>query len=598
MSVEYQNAFNPLDVNDDGFITPLDVLAIVNELNTRGSRELAIIPPLLQKWVDVSGDAFVSPQDALIVINHLNQTTQLGIARPVIAVGLAPEADPDGNGVVLRSQVVFVGQTGPQAKIRITGGLQAATMVANAEGRFHLPVELSPGINSLHIQVIDVTGQASATDRVVRVGDVVHNWNASLLNVIRDWTTVSNDPYQNRIVPERPPVAARNLAMMHIAMFDAVNSIERHFEPYRFLIEPSSSASTIAAAATAAHRVASSLYSAPDELAIFHASLMESLAFVPEGPSKQAGIELGVKVADAVLEWRRDDGAKIQVAYASKGSLGAWDRTHPDFLPPLLPQWPLVLPFAMNDGKQFRPPAPPSLNSLQYAVAVDEVMRLGSLNSAERTAEQTEIALFWADGGGTFTPPGHWNRIASDASLQQDRALGRTTSVAQNSRLFALLNIALADAGISAWDAKYAYDLWRPIDAIRKAADDSNPMTSADLNWTPLLKTPPFPAYTSGHSTFSGAADAVLSNLFGDSFRFATSSDAHDSFSQRPLADSQIIHRSYESFSAAADEAGRSRIFGGIHFEFDNQAGLKSGRSIGNLVISQLLKPRPSISNE
>ena len=173
----------------------------------------------------------------------------------------------------------------------------------------------------------------------------------------------------------------------------------------------------------------------------------------------------------------------------------------PDFLPPLLPQWPNVTPFAMTSGSQFRPAAPPALDSAEYAANVDEVMRLGGLNSTTRTADQTAIALFWADGGGTFTPPGHWNQIAADVSLE------RGNTLAERARLFALLNIALADAGISAWDAKYAFDLWRPIDAIRRGDTDGNDATIADPTWTPLLKTPPFPTYTSGHSTFSGAAD-------------------------------------------------------------------------------------------
>jgi hypothetical protein len=406
-----------------------------------------------------------------------------------------------------------------------------------------------------------------------------------MLGIIRDWTTLSNDPYSNRVVTERPPVAARNLAMVHASMYDAVNAIERSHQPYHVEMVAPAGASPVAAAAAAAQRVASNLYREPDELAVFDAALAEALAMVPDGPGETLGVELGRAVADELLAWRSSDGAAARVLYTPGTDPGDWNRTFPDFLPPLLPQWPHVTPFAMTSPSQFRPAAPPDLTSAQYAAAVTDVKELGRLDSATRTPEQTEIALFWADGGGTFTPPGHWNQIAADV------ALARGNTLAENARLFALLNIAMADAGISAWDTKYAYDLWRPIDAIRRADSDGNDATVPDRTWTPLLKTPPFPTYTSGHSTFSGAADTVLSFIFGPNTSFTSTSDGHDSFSQRPLAESQIITRSFTSFAAAADEAGRSRILGGIHFDFDNTAGLAAGRALGQFVVHELLRP-------
>jgi hypothetical protein len=169
--------------------------------------------------------------------------------------------------------------------------------------------------------------------------------------------------------------------------------------------------------------------------------------------------------------------------------------------------------------------------------------------------------------------------------------LARGPTLAKNARLLALLNVALADAGIASWDAKYAYDLWRPIDAIRRGETDGNDLTVADPTWMPLLKTPPFPTYTSGHSTFSGAADTVLTAFFGDNIEFAVPSDGHSGFTQRPLAEGQVITRSFTSFAQAADEAGRSRIYGGIHFQFDNAAGLAAGRALGAFVTERLLRP-------
>jgi len=344
--------------------------------------------------------------------------------------------------------------------------------------------------------------------------------------------------------------------------------------------------SAVAAAAAAAHRVASNLYTEPDERAVFDAALAEALATVPDGPAETLGLDLGRDVGDAILALRANDGASATMPYAPGAEPGDWNRTFPDFLPPLLTAWPFVTPFAMSSPSQFRPAAPPALDSAEYAAAVDEVARFGGLTSPARTADETEIALFWADGGGTFTPPGHWNQIAADVALQH----GNTP--ADNARVFALLNIALADAGISAWDAKYEYNVWRPIDAIRRGDSDGNDRTPADPAWTPLLKTPPFPAYTSGHSSFSGAADAVLSWFFGPDVPFTNRSDGHTGFTQRPLASSQIATRSFMSFAQAADEAGRSRIYGGIHFEFDNAVGLAAGRAIGDYVVQHILRER------
>jgi hypothetical protein len=491
---------------------------------------------------------------------------------------------------VLLPQVTVLGQTLPGAKVRTRTVSQAGTvetqLTADATGHFQFTTDLSPGLNSLRVEASNVLGESMVAERTVRRGDVILDWNASLLGVIRDWTTLSNDPYTNRIVPERPPVAARNLAMVHAAMYDAVNAIEGTHQPYHVDIVAPAGASPVAAAAAAAQRVASKLYKEPDEVAVFNAALVEALATVPDGPAETLGVTLGQQVGDAILAWRSTDGASAKVAYTQGTDPGDWNRTFPDGLPPLLPQWPQVTPFAMTSGSQFRPAAPPELDSAEYAANVDEVMRLGGLNSSTRTAEQTEIALFWADGGGTFTPPGHWNQVASDV------ALARGNTLAENARLFALLNIAEADAGICSWDAKYAYNLWRPIDAIRRGDTDGNEATVADSTWTPLLKTPPFPTYTSGHSTFSGAADAVLTSFFGPNVHFATTSDGHTGFSQRPLAENQIATRSFDSFTQAAEEAGRSRIYGGIHFQFDNVPALTAGRTIGRYVVSNFLTPR------
>jgi membrane-associated phospholipid phosphatase len=241
----------------------------------------------------------------------------------------------------------------------------------------------------------------------------------------------------------------------------------------------------------------------------------------------------------------------------------------------------------MTSGDQFRPTAPPALASTDYAAAVDQVRRLGSAGSTERTADQTAIANFWADGGGTSTPPGHWNQIAMDIGLEHNQSL------LENARMLALVNFAMADAGIASWDAKYASNLWRPIDAIHLADTDGNAATTADAAWSPLLNTPSFPSYVSGHSTFSAAAAEVLTALLGENVAFTTRADPGSTGVWPPADDVAPLQvRSFDSFDSAAQEAGISRIYGGIHYSFDNAAGLELGHDIGQLVIASLLKAK------
>lgn len=584
-----------LDVNRSGAAELLDALMVINALNARGAGPLndeELASDLRQ--VDVDDDAWLTPRDALHVINALNAYPR----PPVIVASLGPASDPDGNGVVLLDHIEIVGQTAPGAVVEwgaAPTSLEAPADVsltehvtADAQGRFRVAFSLAPGMSVWRAATTDPLGRSAAISKTIRRGDMALDWNATLLNVIRDWTTLSNDPYTNRVVTERPPVAARNLAMIHAALFDAFAGVDPNATPLFFDLPAPEGASAIAAAAAAAHRTASAVYTATDERAVFDAALVESLATVPDGPAEELGVVYGRQVADAMLAWRSQDGAAAQVAYVPGNSPGDWNRTFPDFLPPLLPQWPDVVPFAIPAADDFLPPPPPALASADYAASVDEVLRLGGYASTERSPEQTEIALFWADGGGTFTPPGHWNQIAADVAMQ------RGESFAENARWMALLNLALADAGIVAWDAKYAYDLWRPIDAIRKADIDGNVATTADATWFPLLKTPPFPSYVSGHSTFSGAAAAILTARFGDQVSFTTLSDGHEGFETRPLAAGSVVARHFTSFQQAAEEAGVSRIYGGIHYAFDNTAGLSTGQAIGQFVLERFaLLPAP-----
>jgi hypothetical protein len=240
-----------------------------------------------------------------------------------------------------------------------------------------------------------------------------------------------------------------------------------------------------------------------------------------------------------------------------------------------VPQWADVTPFAMTSNDQFRPAAPPALGSPEYRDAFDEVKELGSATSATRTADQTTIARYWANGPGTATMAGHMNLLAQTIAGQ------RGNTLEENARLLAALNVAMADAVISCWDAKYEFNFWRPITGIREAAGDGNDETQADAAWTPLLVTPNFPGYTSGHSTVSGAAAAVLADYFGtDNVSFTLPS-------QSPA----FAARSYTSLSQMAAESAASRLYGGIHWSFDNNVGLTAGAAVGQYVMAHFLRP-------
>jgi hypothetical protein len=388
--------------------------------------------------------------------------------------------------------------------------------------------------------------------------DVVLRWNETALQAIK----AEQSP---------PPIATRNLAIMHAALYDAVNAVYRTHAVFKVAATPADGTSPEAAAAVAAHRTLLALY--PRQACLFDAALDATLDAIPEGPGKTAGIRLGQGVAERMLAWRATDGSDRRSDYTPGTGIGWWQPTPPDCKPALLPQWRFVTPFAMQGTSQFPAKDPPQLNSPQYAASLQQVKALGACNSPVRTREQTEIAHFWEDGEGTVTPPGHWNRIAQTVS----RARG--LCLADNARLFALLNISLADAAILCWECKYRYSYWRPIQAVR-CADRTGHADMADPCWTPLLTTPPFPTYSSGHSTFSATAAAVLANFFGtDEAPFTTTSE------KLPC-----VRRSFRTFSSAAEEAGWSRVYGGIHYDFDNFEGLRAGRALGDYVSRNFLQ--------
>ncbi len=588
LASDWQNAVNPFDVDNSGTVQALDVYLVSNDYRTRGARTFsARTNGSSEPLCDIDGDNQMSRQDVEALVDAINLYTRQSLT---INVNLSDVSDKNGNEVVLRPQVTYEGSTLPYTHVKLES-VDSATAVAtqqvvsDADGKFQFHVNFATPINHLRFTANDPRLRTRSTERIARYGDAIAEWNAELLEAIRE-TTAPASTVPGLLIKPPPPLVAKQLAMVHVAMFDAVNAIHPQYESYALNIAPQTGASEIAAAAAAAHRVASVFYNLPVQIVKWDATLAESLESIPDGAAKILGLEVGRKAADAILAKRANDGSATVVTYVSGTEAGDWKPTAPGFSQATLPQWPQVTPFVMSSGDQFRPAVPPALNTPAYAAAVDQVMRVGGADSTERTAEQTAIAKFWADGGGTATPPGHWNAIASDLALQ------RGGSLIENTRMMALLNLALADAAIAAWDAKFNYDLWRPIDAIRSAALDGNASTIADSDWTPLLNTPSFPTYTSGHSTFSGAAATVLSAVFGSNLAFSSLAD-RGAAGIWPAPDdvTGLVLRSFSNFQAAAEEAGISRIYGGIHFSFDNTAGLTAGRSAGQLVVDSTLKP-------
>lgn len=384
---------------------------------------------------------------------------------------------------------------------------------------------------------------------------MIVEWNDILLNAVR----ASNAP---------PPIASRAMAMVQTAVFDAINAAEGSpYEGYAVHAGPAGmDISLDAATASAAYHVMLAIF--PAQKTMLDAQFAKSLGTIGNDAFAQTGVAFGKDVAAQIVALRTGDGATATVIHESPIGPGYWEPTGPAFAGALLPQWAEVTPWALHAGDQYRPGAPPALTSQEYADAFNEVKAYGALDSSVRSEEQTTIAKFWASGGGTFTPPGQWQEIA------QDIAASRGLSPLETAKMFASLSVALADAAVAAWDTKYAYDNWRPVTGIAQADADGNPLTEADPNWKPLLTTPPFPDYISGHSTFSAAAAQVLANYLGtDAVNFKAFSDAFPNSA-----------REFTSLMAAAEEAGQSRIYGGIHWQFANQVGLATGVAVGDFV--------------
>lgn len=399
----------------------------------------------------------------------------------------------------------------------------------------------------------------------VRAADnVIIRWNQEAI----DATRLSRNP---------PPMAALLFATLHVAIFDTVNGFDRRYHGWLVDDPAPAGADMDAAVAGAAFTVMDALFSPTSNPENIRAFFDKELAAIPDGKAKSDGLAWGERVAKAVLEKRSSSGFDKPVpGNYSSNEPGKWRETPPAFRPALLPYWGRVTPFAMTSPSQFRAPPPYAIGSKEYAKELEFVNKVGPRDGAERTEYQTECTPFWSDDLGTGTPTGHWNMVAQDVARR--KALG----VGESARLFALLNIAQADAGISCWESKYFYNTWRPETALRELDTKINPDVVANPAFIPNMASPSFPAYPSGHSTYSAAGAKALALFFGtDDIAFNLTSDGLPG----------VVHH-FDRFSDAQREAGMSRIWGGIHTMTDNLRAQEAGMKIAEWVFAHELQPR------
>jgi hypothetical protein len=391
----------------------------------------------------------------------------------------------------------------------------------------------------------------------VRCDELVLDWNLAAHQVI-----VADNKYAN------PLPATRALAMMHLAMHDAVNAAAPRYATYALQVQDAQ-ADPAVAGVTAAHDVLLALY--PGQKSLLQATLAKSLLDAGVGPEVERGKALGSRAAAAVIARRARDGSEADEKYAPRAEPGRY-RFVPDTDFIVLPHWRNLQTFALQSPSQFRVASPPALAGNEYARAFNEVRDYGGATGSKRSADQTHYAAFWYE----FSDIG-WNRVARVVSRQQPQDL------ADRARLFALLNAAMADGYIAGWDSKLHYDFWRPVSAIRLADTDGNSATQADVKWATFLGTPPIQDHPSTHSVLGSAAAGVLAGAFGRddiAFSFASAS-----------ADPANPVRRFASFSDAARENADSRIMAGLHFRFATDAGMKLGDQIARYTLANLLRP-------
>jgi hypothetical protein len=367
----------------------------------------------------------------------------------------------------------------------------------------------------------------------------------------------------------------RYYAILHIAMFDAVNSIERHYERYHVQVPANALASTEAAAAQAAHDVLVALI--PGAQGSFDTALRTRLGTIQWWRAAQ-GVAIGKKVAQAILDWRTGDGSEQpNIAYLPPALPGWWQPAVPGQVAAFV-QFANVEPFALPTPTLYLPDPPPLLNSAEYAANLEEVKILGSIDSGARTADQTLAAKLW--GGAGYRPSFPfpvWNNVASEVARSQYLSLSKTA------RLFALINVSINDGVQTSHTSKHVYGFWRPITAVRRADEDMNDQTTADPSWTPLLPTPPYPSHSSNLTCVGASAARALVRVFQtDALPFIVSWEG--------TGGNANVTRSYTSFSQLAEEGAVSRVHGGIHFTFELTTSHESCKKVADYVVDHYMR--------
>jgi CARDB/PAP2 superfamily len=494
----------------------------------------------------------------------------------------------------------------------LLGTLEGIDLAANesrsytidfATEEFRNPSVVSPGAYSLIVEIdphntvteIDETnnqaipkGRRSLIASVsVNGTDAVLDWNSVLLNAVQTQGTLDriNDvKLTDDTVPgEAPPIEACDAAIMSLAQYEAINGISGDgFAYLEAAITPPEGASAEAAAVGAAYQVLTTLF--PGQTSTFDLQVAQSLAEIEDHPRAESlGFNFGLAVGEEVLATRAGDGSDVaQVPYTPDFKPGNYNETNEKgTVKAMLANFGDVTPFFIEDLADFRPDGPPEYGSEEFIQETEQVRLFGGRFDTERTEllrteDQTEIAEFWAyDRTDTFRPPGQWIEIAQSVALD----LGN--SLEENAQLFAQLNVAMADAGIVVWDTKYTFNQQRPFNTI---AQDELSGATDDPDWRPLLDTPPFPDYISGHATFGGAAASVLTDFFGKDISLEVASQELPGVTRTFTGSGDL-----NSFEEAALENANSRLYGGVHLNSSNLDGLAIGQEIGAYVADNFL---------
>lgn len=401
---------------------------------------------------------------------------------------------------------------------------------------------------------------------------------AARADVVTDWNKNAEKAVLNSSIAGNSVATARAYVLMHAAIFDAVNGIKPHFTPYHVDVPAPQGASTRAAAIQAAYVVLVSLF--PSQKSTFDSERAASLASLSDetdddssdGMAITRGLNWGEFVANDILTWRSSDGFNRVVKVIGGLDPGEWRPTPPQFQPMANAQVATMTPYVLDSASQFRPAGPPALTSDRYTSDFNETKTLGRATGSTRTDEQTLIARYWAGNVSVS-----WNRVCVTLALERDLPL----TVA--ARLFAIMNLSIADSSVSGWDSKLFFipHNWRPVTAIVLADTDGNPNTAADPAWTPLVVTPSHPEYVSAHAVLSAGAIGVLADFFGDNTAFSLESVGLPG-----------TVRSYTSFSSALDEGALSRIYGGVHFRSALQDGRVLGGEVARYVLDHVAQPQ------